>query len=80
MKEEAGTKVPTLKSIINQILSTEEDVVFTNTMIFKKLDKLSFESKYSHLVEFYDFDEFSRNKTRRKNTKEKKTNMYNTDS
>ena len=48
-------------------------------MILKRIDKLSLKSRRSYLGEFYyELHQFSRLKTRKENTKEKKRNVYDT--
>ena len=48
-------------------------------MILKRIDKLYLKSRHSYLGEFYyELHQFSRLKTRKENTKEKKRNVYDT--
>ena len=53
---------------------------FCKYRYFKKIDNLSLESNYSFLATLLnDLDKFRKLKTQKEETKEKKTNVYNTD-
>ena len=52
------------------------NIVLTIIMIFKKIDNLSLNSKYSFLADFLnDLDKFIRLKTQKEKNKGKKTNV-----
>ena len=78
MKTNKNDKTATRKEYNKSNLVYSSRYCFYKYYDIEKFDKLSFKSKYSYLLKFYyDLDKLSK-KSQKENTKEKKTNVFDT--
>ena len=79
MKTNKNDKTATRKEYNKSNLVYSGRYCFYKYYDIEKFDKLSFKSKYSYLLKFYyDPDKLSKKSKEKKNTKEKKTNVFDT--